>query len=167
MTRGSGGVDQATRMLEAVPDPEVDDADASPSVREQIRDRRAARALNQSDRRAIFLMVPVMMLLIVGLGAMLSAASVVSFREWGDSLYYVKRQVVWVGLGIVALVVFTRIPYRLYRRFALPIFLLAVAGLVATMVFGDVRGGARRWIEVGPLTIQALSLIHISEPTRQ
>ena len=162
MTRGSGGVDQATRMLEAVPDPEVDDADASPSVREQIRDRRAARALNQSDRRAIFLMVPVMMLLIVGLGAMLSAASVVSFREWGDSLYYVKRQVVWVGLGIVALVVFTRIPYRLYRRFALPIFLLAVAGLVATMVFGDVRGGARRWIEVGPLTIQASEFAKIA-----
>jgi cell division protein FtsW len=149
-------------MLEAVPDPEVDDADASPSVREQIRDRRAARALNQSDRRAIFLMVPVMMLLIVGLGAMLSAASVVSFREWGDSLYYVKRQVVWVGLGIVALVVFTRIPYRLYRRFALPIFLLAVAGLVATMVFGDVRGGARRWIEVGPLTIQASEFAKIA-----
>jgi cell division protein FtsW len=156
MTGGSGGVDQATRMLEAVPDPDVADADASPSVREQIRERRAAEALNRSDRRTIFLVVPVIMLLIVGLGAMLSAASVVSFRETGDSLFYIKRQVVWVGLGIVALIVFARIPYRLYRRFAFPIFLLAVAGLVATMLFGDVRGGARRWIEVGPLlTIQA------------
>ena len=162
MTGRSGGVDQATRMLEAVPDPDVEDANSSPSVREQIRDRRAAQALNQSDRRTIFLVVPVIMLLIVGLGAMLSAASVVSFREWGDSLYYVKRQVVWVGLGIVALIVFTRIPYRLYRRFALPIFLLAVAGLAATMVFGDVRGGARRWIEVGPLTVQASEFAKIA-----
>ena len=155
MTGGSGGVDQATRMLEAVPDPVVEDVDVPPSVREQIRERRATRALNRSDRRTIFLVVPVIMLLIVGLGAMLSAASVVSFRETGDSLYYIKRQVVWVGLGIVALVAFTRIPYRLYRRFALPIFLVAVVGLVATMLFGDVRGGARRWIEVGELTIQA------------
>ena len=155
MTGGPGGVDQATRMLEAVPDPVVEDVDAAPSVREQIRERRATQALNRSDRRTIFLVVPVIMLLIVGLGAMLSAASVVSFRETGDSLYYIKRQVVWVGLGIGALVVSTRIPYRLYRRFALPIFLVGVAGLVATMVFGDVRGGARRWIEVGPLTIQA------------
>jgi cell division protein FtsW len=142
-------------MLEAVPEPVVEDVDAAPSVREQIRERRATQTLNRSDRRTIFLVVPVIMLLIVGLGAMLSAASVVSFRETGDSLYYIKRQVAWVGLGIVALVVFTRIPYRLYRRFALPIFLVGVAGLVATMVFGDVRGGARRWIEVGPLTIQA------------
>jgi len=162
MTDGSGGVDQATRMLEAVPDPVVEDADAPPSVREQIRERRATQALNRSDRRTIFLVVPVIMLLIVGLGAMLSAASVVSFRETGDSLYYIKRQVVWVGLGIVALVVFTRIPYRLYRRFALPIFLVAVAGLVATMLIGDVRGGARRWIEVGPLTIQASEFAKIA-----
>jgi cell division protein FtsW len=155
MTGGPDGVDQATRMLEAVPEPVVEDVDAAPSVREQIRERRATQTLNRSDRRTIFLVVPVIMLLIVGLGAMLSAASVVSFRETGDSLYYIKRQVAWVGLGIVALVVFARIPYRLYRRFALPIFLVGVAGLVATMVFGDVRGGARRWIEVGPLTIQA------------
>ena len=162
MTGGSGGVDQATRMLEAVPDPVVEDVDAPPSVREQIRERRATQALNRSDRRTVFLVVPVIMLLIVGLGAMLSAASVVSFRETGDSLYYIKRQVVWVGLGIAALVIFTRIPYRLYRRFALPIFLVAVAGLVATMAFGDVRGGARRWIEVGPLTIQAAEFAKVA-----
>ena len=45
MTGGSGGVDQATRMLEAVPDPDVADADAPSSVREQIRERRAAEAI--------------------------------------------------------------------------------------------------------------------------
>jgi cell division protein FtsW len=156
MTNGSRGVDQATRMLEAVPDPIVDDDDdARSSVREQIRERRAAKALNRSDRRAVLLVVPVVMLLIVGLGAMLSAASVVSIRETGDHLFYIKRQLVWVGVGLVALVVFARIPYRLYRKFALVIFIAALVGLAATLVFGDVRGGARRWIEVGPLTIQA------------
>jgi cell division protein FtsW len=156
MTGGSRGSDQATRMLEAVPDPIAeDDDDAQPSVREQIRERRAARALNHSDRRAVLLVVPVVMLVIVGLGAMLSAASVVSIRETGDPLFYIKRQFVWVGLGLVALAIFTRIPYRLYRKLALPIFIAAMIGLAATLVFGDIRGGARRWIEVGPLTIQA------------
>ncbi len=156
MTDGSRGVDQATRMLEAVPDPIADeDDDAQPTMRDQIRERRAVRALNSSDRRAVLLVVPVVMLLIVGLGAMLSAASVVSIREFGDPLYYIKRQFVWVGLGLVALIVSTRIPYRLYRKLALPIFIVAMVGLAATLVIGDVRGGARRWIEVGPLTIQA------------
>ncbi|MGB9359760.1 MAG: putative lipid II flippase FtsW [Acidimicrobiia bacterium] len=156
MTGTTGGVDQATRMLEAVPDPVVEDEDdARPSVREQIRERRVARALNLSDRRTVFLVVPVVMLIIVGLGAMLSAGSVVSIREFGDGLYYIKRQAVWVGLGLVALVGCARIPYRFYRTFALLIFGIAVAGLIATLVVGDIRGGARRWIEVGPMTMQA------------
>jgi cell division protein FtsW len=156
MTGGTSGVDQATRMLEAVPDPIVEDEGGErPSVREAIRERRAAKALNLSDRRTVFLVVPVVMLLIVGLGAMLSAASVVSIRETGDHLFYIKRQIVWVGLGIVALIGFSRIPYRWYRTFALLIFLASVAGLIATLVIGDIRGGARRWIEVGPMTMQA------------
>ncbi|MEA3511002.1 MAG: putative lipid II flippase FtsW [Actinomycetota bacterium] len=143
-------------MIESAPPPViVEEADALSSVREDIRDRRLARSLHLSDRRTVFLVVPVVMLLIVGLGAMLSASSVISIRETGDHLFYIKRQIIWVGLGLAGLVIFTKIPYRLYRQFAIPIFLVAVAGLVATLMFGDVRGGARRWIEVGPLTIQA------------
>ncbi|MEA2023682.1 MAG: putative lipid II flippase FtsW [Actinomycetota bacterium] len=149
-------------MIEPAPDPViVEEAEERSSVRQEIRDRRAARSLHLRDRRTVFLVVPVIMLLIVGLGAMLSASSVVSIRETssisqtGDHLFYMKRQIVWVGLGLASLVVFARIPYRVYRRFAVPIFLVAIAGLVATLVMGDVRGGARRWIELGPVTIQA------------
>ena len=156
MTTRTTPFDHATRMIEPAPDPVmVDDAESRPSTRQEIHDRRTARSLHMSDRRTVFLAVPVVMLLIVGLGAMLSASSVISIRETGDHLFYIKRQIIWVGLGLAALVVFSKIPYRMYRRFAIPIFLVAVAGLVATLMFGDVRGGARRWIEVGPMTIQA------------
>lgn len=155
MTGRTTPFDHATRMIEPAPAPVlVEDADSRESVREQIRDRRVARSLHLSDRRTVFLVVPVVMLLIVGLGAMLSASSVISIRETGDHLFYIKRQIVWVGLGLAALVVFAKVPYRLYRHFAIPIFIVAVAGLVATLIFGDVRGGARRWIEFGPVTVQ-------------
>jgi cell division protein FtsW len=155
MTGRTTPFDHATRMIEPAPDPVMlEDADARLSVRQEIRDRRVARTLHLSDRRTVFLVVPVIMLLIVGLGAMLSASSVISIRETGDHLFYIKRQIIWVGLGLASLVVFAKIPYRLYRRFAIPIFVVSVAGLVATLVVGDVRGGARRWIEIGPLTIQ-------------
>ncbi|MEA3503124.1 MAG: hypothetical protein U9R47_10145, partial [Actinomycetota bacterium] len=88
-------------MIEAVPDPViVEEVDSRASVREEIHDRRAARALLLSDRRTVFLVVPVIMLLIVGLGAMLSASSVISIRETGDHLFYIKRQIIWVGMGL-------------------------------------------------------------------
>jgi cell division protein FtsW len=163
MTGTTTRFDHATRMIEPAPSPVTEeDTDSRSSTREEIRDRRIARTLHISDRRTVFLVVPVIMLLIVGLGAMLSASSVISIRETGDHLFYIKRQIIWVGLGLAALVVFAKIPYRLYRQFAMPIFIVAVAGLIATLMFGDVRGGARRWIEVGPLTIQASEFAKIA-----
>lgn len=163
MTGATTPFDHATRMTEPALSPTIlKDADSRASVREEIRDRRVARSLHLNDRRTVLLVVPVVMLLIVGLGAMLSASSVISIRETGDHLFYIKRQIMWVGLGLASLVVFSKIPYRLYRKFAMPIFIVAVAGLVATLVFGSVRGGARRWIEVGPLTIQASEFAKIA-----
>ncbi len=145
MTNTTTRVDKASAMLETSNTP------AEPS---QEGRRRAASAGFVRERRSILLLVPIVLLLIVGLGAMLSASSVISIRETGDALFYIKRQVIWVGLGLAAFVIATRIPYRLYERFAVAIYVLAIAGLMATLLFGDVRGGAKRWIEVGPLTLQ-------------
>jgi cell division protein FtsW len=151
----------------SVSDVDVDAEDRS-STRERIHGRRAARALHLRDRRTVFLVVPVIMLLILGLGAMLSASSVISIRqtssvtETGDHLFYMKRQIIWVGLGLFSLVGFAKVPYQWYRRFAGPIFFVAIAGLVATLLVGDVRGGARRWIELGPLTVQTSEFAKIA-----
>jgi cell division protein FtsW len=117
-------------------------------------DARSAEAATAGDRRAIFLLLPVAFLVIVGLGALLSASSVVGIRETGDHLYYFKRQLVWVALGIGAMLVASRVPYRLYGRYAGWILFLAIAGLVATLAIGEVRFGARRWIVLGPVTVQ-------------
>ncbi len=146
MTITRARFDKARPMLETTP--------LAKELPESPKRRRKAAATMVRERRSVLLVVPVMMLLIVGLGAMLSASSVISIRETGDDLFYIKRQIMWVGLGLSAFVVTTRIPYRLYERLALPIYLVAMAGLVATLLFGDVRGGARRWIELGPLTVQ-------------
>jgi cell division protein FtsW len=98
----------------------------------------------------------VVILLIIGLGALLSASSVLAIREgFDDNLYYFKRQVFFAGIGLVCLVAGARIPYRWYRKAAAPIFALAIIGLIATLIIGDVRSGARRWIDLGPVTIQA------------
>ena len=146
MTSSTTRFDKASSMLDTAGEPVSDQA--------PWRRRKKVTAAVVRERRSILLVVPVVMLLVIGLGAMLSASSVVSIRETGDHLFYIKRQILWVGIGMAAFVIATRLPYRLYLRFAVPIYLLAVAALVATLAFGDIRGGARRWIEVGPVTLQ-------------
>jgi cell division protein FtsW len=103
----------------------------------------------------VLVLLPVAILLIVGLGAVLSASSVVSLREGLDQYAIFRKQLMFVGGGVVAMVITARIPYRWYAKLAPFLLALAIAGLIATMLIGSVRGGSRRWIEVGPITIQA------------
>lgn len=106
------------------------------------------------DRTAVLLLLPVAMLLIVGLGALLSASSVAAIRADLDNLFYFKRQIIWTLAGVGVLLLANRIPYRWYATWALPIFGLAVTGLVTTLLFGSERGGATRWLDIGLVTVQ-------------
>jgi cell division protein FtsW len=94
------------------------------------------------------------MLVTIGLGAMLSASSVVSIRANADQFELFTKQMLWVGVGLGAMVFTSFIPYHVWQKFALPIYTAVVVGLVVTLIIGDERGGAARWIEIGPVTIQ-------------
>ncbi len=124
--------------------------------------RTQLRTRSAGSKRAVFLLVIVAMLLTIGLGAMLSASSVVSIRASSDQFQLFTRQLMWVGLGLAALVVAAYVPYRFWQRIALPLYLLTVLGLVVTVIVGSTRGGATRWIEVGPITIQVAEFAKFS-----
>ena len=116
---------------------------------------RAAAARSAGERSAVFFLLPVAILLIVGLGALMSSSSVIGLRDAGDKLFYFKRQLIFIGGGIASFLVALRVPYRWYRKMAVPLMLMAIAGLVATLVIGEVRNGSRRWIDLGPVSLQA------------
>lgn len=124
----------------------------SPNTRGHRRTRSRIRAAGA--RRSVFLLVSVAMLVTIGLGAMLSASSVVSIRANADQFELFTKQIIWVGLGLGAMVITAFVPYRVWQKLALPIFSLVVVGLFVTLIVGDARGGATRWIVVGPITIQ-------------
>ncbi|MBT8251090.1 MAG: putative lipid II flippase FtsW [Acidimicrobiia bacterium] len=105
-------------------------------------------------RSLALLLAPVALLLLIGLGALLSASSVESLERFGDSLYYFRRQTMWLGAGLIALVISARVPYRLYQRWAIPILAVSLIGLVSVLLVGIVGGGSRRWLAIGPVTIQ-------------
>lgn len=130
------------------------DALVSEDVPKQRHARTRAKIRSDGGRRSVLLLVVVAMLVTIGLGAMLSASSVVSIRASADQFELFTRQVLWVGLGFAALVVTTFIPYNWWRRIAFPLYAAVVVGLVITLAIGDRRGGATRWIELGPVTLQ-------------
>ena len=120
----------------------------------RLRARRRDNEAQATRRIVTLLVVPMAVLLVVGLGAILSASSVPALAEFDDSLYYFRRQLVWAVVGSGAMVLAIRLPYDLYRRGAPAILAVSAASLVAVLLFGLVRGGSRSWLEVGPVTIQ-------------
>ncbi|HEY7822046.1 MAG TPA: FtsW/RodA/SpoVE family cell cycle protein, partial [Acidimicrobiia bacterium] len=121
-------------------------------VRAAARSKIARQQIN--DRATTTLLVLVVVLVVVGLGVTMSASSAVALdqTEAQDQWRFLKRQLVGVGLGTLALIVMSRVPYRVYRKLALPAFLLTVGLLVMVEIRGITEGGATRWLSVPGLT---------------
>lgn len=121
-------------------------------VRDAARDKLARKKVNA--RATTTLLVLVVVLVVVGLGVTTSASSAVALNQTGsqDQWQFLKRQLVGVGLGTVALIVASRINYRFYKKLAIPAFLVTVILLVLVEINGVTEGGATRWLSVPGLT---------------
>jgi cell division protein FtsW len=129
-------------------------------VRAAARDR--AEVLRANNRTATTLLVLVVVLVVVGLGATQSASSVVAVDPTDDRLYFFKRQLVGVGIGTLALLATSRIPYRFYRKLAVPGYLITVGLLIAVLIVGPEVGGAQRWLPLPFVRFQPSELAKVA-----
>ena len=98
--------------------------------------------------------VLVMLLLITGLIMLFSASYAYSYyNNNGNSLYYISRQFVFAVLGVVAMLLISRIDYRILRKAALPVMGISYV-LLVIVLFMPEQKGVRRWINLGFITFQ-------------
>lgn len=64
------------------------------------------------------------------------------------------RQLLWVGIGAVAMLVVASLDYRKLVRLAPLLYVLGLGGLAAVFVLGRTVSGARRWISLGTVSVQ-------------
>ncbi len=72
------------------------------------------------------------------------------------STSYLQRQVMWAALGLVAAAAAFRFPLERLENLALPVLLFSLVLLVLVVAspLGVEAKGAKRWLAVGPFTIQ-------------
>ena len=115
------------------------------------------------NRRLIaVLLASVSVLLVIGLGELMSASSIRGLTDASDQFYYFKRQMVGLAIGFGVLLATLRIRYQAYRRFAMPLFLVSVVGLVAVKLAGLARNGSTRWLDLGFVTFQPSEISKIA-----
>lgn len=94
------------------------------------------------------------LLLTIGLMMVLSSSSVDAYKTTGDSYAIVKRQLMWVLLGLPCAFIASRMSHSWIRRMAWPAYIFSLTMLLLTAFLGVERNGNQNWLAVGPLAIQ-------------
>lgn len=99
-------------------------------------------------------LIILMVVLVVGLICLFSASYAYAYY-WneGDSYYYIKRQLVFALVGVVAMLVISTIDYHILHRFAIPIMLVSLVMLGIVLMLPS-SSGVRRWIRLPGLQFQ-------------
>ena len=74
--------------------------------------------------------------------------------RYEDGFYFIKRQAVWLAVGILAMLIVSRVDVELFMRHTVKAYCVTLGLLVLTLAVGFVGNGAQRWIAIGPITIQ-------------
>ncbi len=103
------------------------------------------------------LMVAVGALLLLGTVMVYSASAVFAESRFGSDIFFFKRQLIWLGLGLIAMIITSRIDYHQYQRIAWPLIVVSLVSLVAVLFTSEVSG-ARRWLNFGWFKFQPSEL---------
>lgn len=110
------------------------------------------------------LLIVVGILVIFGLIMVYDASVIQAIKDFKDSYYYIRQQLIWVLIGSVSIFFFSNFDYKRFKNLALPLLIFSLLLLLAVFIpgFGFSAGGAHRWLRLGPLTLQPAEIIKLS-----
>ena len=105
-------------------------------------------------RRTIFLIT--VMLVCVGIIMIYSASSIYAYSSMGDSLYFLKRHLLYLAVGFAMMLFAMVYDLKKLQRLSKPIILTSIFLLLLVLIphIGRETAGARRWFRVGPINFQ-------------
>jgi cell division protein FtsW len=106
-------------------------------------------------KSAYFLFLAVLGMLVIGI-VMLFSTSAFARDSHGDVYFFMKRQVIWLGIGLSVCTVAALVDYHFWQRTWWVWFGLALLTLALCFVphVGMRINGSRRWVGFGPVTFQ-------------
>lgn len=112
----------------------------------------------------LFILVPTVILLAIGLVGIYSSSSFLADHRYQDSNFYLEKQAFFMLIGIFLLLIIKNIPVEKYKSIVYPILFISFALLIMVYIpgIGKKVGGAYRWIRLGPIVLQPSELVKLS-----
>lgn len=113
------------------------------------------------DYNLLFLVI---FLLCFGLVMLYSSSSYTSFNKYGDSAFYLKKQIRNILFGTVCMIVMMSIDYRIWKKLSIWVFFISVilCGILLVPGMGLSSHGSSRWIGLGPIQFQPSEIAKIA-----
>jgi len=126
---------------------------------------RSAGTLSAPARVAMdhVLLFVTLTLALMGLVMVFSASAIVAGNRFHDPEFFLKRQIAWLGFGVLLMHLTSRIDYQLWKKLSIPILVSMVVLLVMVLVpsLGVAAKGARRWLRWGLISIQPAEMVKL------
>lgn len=97
-------------------------------------------------------------LLTIGLIMLFSASYPYAYYYKDSSYYYFIRQIFFAVAGLVAMLLMSKINYKILKAIYKPVFVVTIALLVIVLFYHTNVQNFKRWIPLGPVTIQPSDL---------
>lgn len=109
----------------------------------------------------------VLALMTIGLVMLFSASYPYAYQKYnGDSYYFFKRQLIFAVLGVIVMIVVSKINYKWVKIIEKPLFVVTVFLLVLVLFYhvnlDDRSEDFKRWIPLGPITLQPSDIAKFS-----
>ena len=114
------------------------------------------KSVNTAGKFDITFLSFVLILLTVGLVMLYSSSYAFSYNQYGNSYKFITRQALFAAVGVVVMLVVSRIDYHFWRKFAWVLYALSTVMLIVLLILPPMVEGkdVKRWIVIGPINFQ-------------
>jgi len=115
------------------------------------------------EKPDIILLLVTLILVTIGTVMIYSSSSMIAIEKYKDGLYFLKKQLFFVTLGLGLMVLMTKISFEQMRKWAYPGLLISIVLLSLLLIphVGIKAGGATRWLRLGIFSFQVTEMVKV------
>jgi len=122
------------------------------------------KILSREKKPDLILLLVTLLLVTIGTVMIYSSSSILATEKFRDGQFFLKKQIFFLCLGLLIMVLITKIPYYKLRKLAWPGIALSVLFLLLMWVphLGVRAGGAVRWLNLGVFSFQVSEMVKVA-----